>query len=145
MEYMWGEVYEPLVEEQWPHNPHFVNNSHERPFSIILKANTYGFWSRNRLHQKSKNVTYSKETYVGWGVRASGRWSMARQHPYWSKIAMNDNFQKYRWLTPTNFWPRNRLHQKSKDVTYGKQIYVGWGVGTSGPRWMAKQPPFCRK
>jgi hypothetical protein len=21
---MWGEVYEPLVDDQWPHNPHFV-------------------------------------------------------------------------------------------------------------------------
>jgi uncharacterized membrane protein YagU involved in acid resistance len=32
------------------------------------------------------------ETYVGWGVRASGRWSMATQPPFLSKIAMNDNF-----------------------------------------------------
>jgi hypothetical protein len=32
---MWGEVYEPLVDDQWPHNPHFFKNSHERPFSII--------------------------------------------------------------------------------------------------------------
>jgi hypothetical protein len=21
---MWGQVYEPLVDDQWPHNPHFV-------------------------------------------------------------------------------------------------------------------------
>ena len=21
---MWGEVYEPLVDDQWPHNPHFA-------------------------------------------------------------------------------------------------------------------------
>jgi hypothetical protein len=26
-----------------------------------------------------KNVMYGKETYVGWGVQASGRWSMATQ------------------------------------------------------------------
>jgi hypothetical protein len=24
---MWGEVYEPLVNDQWPHNPYFVENS----------------------------------------------------------------------------------------------------------------------
>ena len=24
---MWGEVYEPLVDDQWPHNPIFVENS----------------------------------------------------------------------------------------------------------------------
>jgi hypothetical protein len=39
--HMWGEVYEPMVDDQWPHNPHFVENSHERPFSIIPKDNTY--------------------------------------------------------------------------------------------------------
>jgi hypothetical protein len=43
---MWGEVYEPLVDNQWPHNPHFVENSHERPFSIIPKANTYGYLTK---------------------------------------------------------------------------------------------------
>jgi hypothetical protein len=24
---MWGEVYEPLVDDQWPHNPIYVENS----------------------------------------------------------------------------------------------------------------------
>jgi hypothetical protein len=24
---MWGEVYEPLVDDQWPQNPIFVENS----------------------------------------------------------------------------------------------------------------------
>jgi hypothetical protein len=43
----------------------FVEYSHERPFSIIPKANTYAFLTKNGLHQKSKNVIYGKETYVG--------------------------------------------------------------------------------
>jgi hypothetical protein len=30
---MWGEVYVPLVDDQWPHYPNFVENGHERPFS----------------------------------------------------------------------------------------------------------------
>jgi hypothetical protein len=38
---------------------------HQRPFSIILKANTYGFLPVNCLHQKSKNVIYGIETYAG--------------------------------------------------------------------------------
>jgi hypothetical protein len=42
---MWGEVYEPVVDDQWPQYPHFC--------------------TRNGLHQKSKNVIYGKETYVG--------------------------------------------------------------------------------
>jgi hypothetical protein len=46
--------------------PVFYENIHERPFSIIPKANTYGFLiKKNGLHQKSKNVIYGKETYVG--------------------------------------------------------------------------------
>jgi hypothetical protein len=36
----------PLVDDQWPHNPHFCRNSHERPFSILPKANTYGFLTK---------------------------------------------------------------------------------------------------
>jgi hypothetical protein len=43
---MWGEVYEFLVDVQWTHNPHFVENSHEQPFTIIPKANTYGFLNK---------------------------------------------------------------------------------------------------
>jgi hypothetical protein len=31
-------------------------------------------------------------------------------------------------LTPMDFWPRNGLHQKSKNVIYGKETYVGSGV-----------------
>jgi hypothetical protein len=41
---MWGEVYEPMVDDQWPDNPISVNNSHERLFSMILETNTYGFF-----------------------------------------------------------------------------------------------------
>jgi hypothetical protein len=43
---MWGEVYEPLVDDQWPQNLYFVENSHERPFSMTLKANTYEFLTK---------------------------------------------------------------------------------------------------
>ena len=40
---MWGEVYEPLVDDKCHTTPIFYENSHERPFSIILEAKTYGF------------------------------------------------------------------------------------------------------
>jgi hypothetical protein len=85
MKQMWGEVYEPLVDDQWSHNPYFCWKWHERPFSIILKANTYGFLI--------KNMIYGKETYVGSGVKASCRWSMATQPTFLSKIAKNNLFQ----------------------------------------------------
>jgi hypothetical protein len=43
---MSGEVYEPLVDEFGNTTSIFVENSHERPFSIIPKANTYGFLTK---------------------------------------------------------------------------------------------------
>jgi hypothetical protein len=46
----------------------------------------------NGHHKKSKNVIYGKETYVGWGVWASGRWSMATQPLVLSKIAWTTIF-----------------------------------------------------
>jgi hypothetical protein len=51
------------------------------------------FLPRIGLHQKSNNVTYGKETDVGWGVRASGQWSMVTQPPFLLKIAMIGRFQ----------------------------------------------------
>jgi hypothetical protein len=47
---MWGEVYEPLVNDKWKHNPIFVKNSHERSFSIIPKDNIYIFLEKTGLH-----------------------------------------------------------------------------------------------
>jgi hypothetical protein len=67
---------------------------------------------------------------------------MATQPPFLSKITMNDHFQWHWRLTPTDFCPRNGLHHKSKNVIYGKETYVGWGVRASG---RATQPQFCRK
>jgi hypothetical protein len=43
----------------------FVENSLERPFSIILKPNTYGFLTKKWTPPESKNVIYGKQTYVG--------------------------------------------------------------------------------
>jgi hypothetical protein len=44
-----GEVYEPLVDDRWRHNPIFVENSLERSFSILPKANTYRFLSHQQF------------------------------------------------------------------------------------------------
>jgi hypothetical protein len=56
------------------------------------EGNTYESLTKNGLHMKSKNVIYGKETYVGWGVRASGRWSMATQPLFLSKITWTTIF-----------------------------------------------------
>jgi hypothetical protein len=82
---MWGEVYEPLVDAQWPHNPISVENS------------------------------------------------------------MNDHFQKYKRVTPTDLWPRNELHQKSKNVIYGKETYVSEVYEPLADDQQPHNPHFCWK
>jgi hypothetical protein len=58
--------------------PIFVENSHERPFSIILKANTYGILTK-------KSSTPEIQEYDLWqgnifGVRCTSLWSMINGH-----------------------------------------------------------------
>jgi hypothetical protein len=89
---MWGEVYKPLVDDQWPHNPHFVENSHERPFSIIPKVNTDGFLSKKWSPPEIQECDLWKENICG--MRCTSLWSMINRYttPFLSKIAMNDIF-----------------------------------------------------
>jgi hypothetical protein len=51
------------------------------------------FWQRNGQHQKSMNVIYGKETYVGWGVPATSQWSIATQPPFFVENSINNHFQ----------------------------------------------------
>jgi hypothetical protein len=71
---MWVQVCEPLVDDQWPHNPHFVENSHKRPFSIIQNANTYGFLTK----KWSTLEIIECDLWQGnlCGVRCTSLWSM---------------------------------------------------------------------
>ena len=62
--------------------PIFVNNSMNDHFQYYRRLTPTYFLPRNSLHKKTKIVVYGKETYVGWGVWASGRWSMATQPPF---------------------------------------------------------------
>jgi hypothetical protein len=76
--HMWGEVYEPLDDDQLPHNPHFVENSHERPFSIIPKANTYGFLTKKWSPPKIQECGLWQGNICG--VRCMSLWSMINCH-----------------------------------------------------------------
>jgi hypothetical protein len=71
--YMWGEVYEPLIDDQCHITPIFVENSHEQTFQKYRRLTPTDFWPKNGLHQKTKNLIYVKETYVGWFEWAFGR------------------------------------------------------------------------
>jgi hypothetical protein len=77
--HMWGEVYEPLVDDQWPHKPpFFVENGHERPFSIIPKVNTDGFLSKKWSPPKIQECDLWKGNICG--VRCTSLWSMINGH-----------------------------------------------------------------
>jgi hypothetical protein len=75
---MLGEVYEPLVDDQWPHNPIFVENSHERQFSIIPKANTYGFLTKKSSPPEIQECDLWQGNICG--VRCTSLWSMINGH-----------------------------------------------------------------
>jgi hypothetical protein len=141
----WGEVYEPLVHDEWSFNPHFVENSHEGPFSIISKANTYWFWPRIGLQKKIQECDLWPGNICG--VTCTSLWSMinGQTTPFLSITIVNHYFQLYWRLTPMDFWPRIDLHQKSNNVTYGKETYLGWGLRASSWWSIATQPLFWQK
>jgi hypothetical protein len=105
----WGEVYEPLVDDEWAHNPIFVRNCFERAFSIIPKANTYRFltnkWSPPEIQEC--------ELWQGniCGVKCTRNWSMIHGHttPFLSKIACTTIFNNtYRFLAKKWTPPENQ-------------------------------------
>jgi hypothetical protein len=75
---MCSEVYEPLVEYQWPHNTYFSRNSHERPFSIVPKANTFGFLTKKWSPPEIKECDLWQGNICG--VRCMGLWPMINGH-----------------------------------------------------------------
>jgi hypothetical protein len=122
--HMWGEVYEPLVDDKWPHNPIFVENSHERPFSIILRANTYRFMSK-------KSSPLEIQEYDLWqgnicGVRCTSLWSMINGHttPIFVEYSHELPFSIIPRANTYGFLTKNGLHHKSKNVIYGKETHV---------------------
>jgi hypothetical protein len=76
--HMWGEVYEPLVDDKWPHNPIFVENSYERPFSIIPKANTYEFLTKKWSPPEIQECDLWQDNICG--VKCSCLWLMINGH-----------------------------------------------------------------
>jgi hypothetical protein len=67
--HMWGELYEPLVDDQWPHNPHF---------SIIPKANKYGFLTKKWSPPEVQECDLWQGNICG--VRCTSLWSMINGH-----------------------------------------------------------------
>jgi hypothetical protein len=90
---MCSEVYEPLVEYQWPHNPYFGENSHERPFSIVPKAKTFRFLTKKWSPPEIKEC----DLWLGniCGVRFTSLWWMINgpTTPIFVENSHDDHFQ----------------------------------------------------
>jgi hypothetical protein len=123
--HVWGEVYEPLVDDQWPHNPHFVKISHERPFSIILKVNTYGFLTKKWSPPEIEKFDLWQGN-ICW-LRFTSLWSMINGHT--TPILVENSHELPFSIIPKantyGFLIKKCLHQKSKNLIYGKETYVG--------------------
>jgi hypothetical protein len=85
--------------------PIFVENSHERPFSIIPKANTYGFLTKKRSPLEIKECDLWQGNKCR--VRCTSLWSMINGHttPIFVEISHERSFSiipkanTYRFLT----------------------------------------------
>jgi hypothetical protein len=90
---MWGEVYEPLVDDQWPHNTYFCKKQHGRPFSIIPTASTYGFLTKKWSPPEIQECDLWQRNICG--VRCTSLWSMINGHttPIFVENSMNAHFQ----------------------------------------------------
>jgi hypothetical protein len=71
----------------------FIQNSHERRFSIIPKANTYGFLTKKWSPPEIQECDLSQGNICG--VRCTSLWLMINVHttPILLKIATNNHFQ----------------------------------------------------
>jgi hypothetical protein len=76
--HIWGEVYEPLVDDNRPHNPHFSRKCHERPFSIIPKANTNGFLTKKWSPPEIQECDLWQKKICG--VKCTKLWLMINGH-----------------------------------------------------------------
>jgi hypothetical protein len=93
---MWGEMYEPQVDDKWPPNPRFFENSHERPFSIIPEANTYGFLTKTWSPPEIKEC----DPWQGHicGVRCKSLWTMINGHT--TPICVEDSHERLFSIIP---------------------------------------------
>jgi hypothetical protein len=91
-ENMWGEVYEPLVDDQWPHNPYFVKNS-----MTTIFHNTKGLHLRILTKKWSPSEIQDCDLWQGniCRVRCSSLWSMINGYttPIFVENSMDAHFQ----------------------------------------------------
>jgi hypothetical protein len=99
--HMWVQVYESLVDDQWPHNTHFYRKYHERPFSIIPKANTYGFLTKWRFVKTSGGINdRTARNSLSWTCAAVNPCFTKARKFYVTEYGNNYAFEYARFSTP---------------------------------------------
>jgi hypothetical protein len=90
---MWGEEYEPLVDDNGHTTPIFVGNSNERPISIIPKAHSYRFLTKKWSPPEIQECDLWQGNIHG--VRCTTFWSMINGHTtlIFVENGMNAHFQ----------------------------------------------------
>jgi hypothetical protein len=81
--------------------PIFVENSHERPFSIIPKANTYGFLTKKWYPQEIQDFDLWQLNICG--MRCTSLWSMINGHT--TPIFVENNHER-----PFSIIPKANTH-----------------------------------
>jgi hypothetical protein len=105
--------------------PIFVENSHERPFSIIPMANTYGFFTKKWSPPKIQECDLWQGNICG--VRCTSLWSMINGHT--TPIFFENSHER-----PFSIIP--------KANTYGfltKKLSL-WGTDIPRVPWKDKRP-----
>jgi hypothetical protein len=123
--HMCSEVYEPLVDDQWPHNPYFVENSNERPFSIVPKANTFGFLTKKWSPPEIKECDLWQGNICG--VRCTSLWSKINGHttPIFDENSHERPFSIIPKANTYGFFTKKWSPLEIQNVIYGKETYVG--------------------
>jgi hypothetical protein len=122
---MWGEVYDLWWMINGHTTPIFDENSHERPFSIIPEANTYGFFTKKWSPPENQECDLWQGNICG--VRCMSLWAMINGHttPIFVENSHERPFSIIPKANTNGFLTKNGPHQKSKNVIYGKKTYVG--------------------
>jgi hypothetical protein len=86
--------------------PIFGKNSHQRPFSIIPKANTNWFFTKKWSAPEIQECDLWQGNISG--VRSTSLWLLIKGHKthIFVENSMNDHIQKYRRLTPKDFFTK---------------------------------------
>jgi hypothetical protein len=140
-----GEVYEPLVDDQWPHNLYFVKNSHERPFSIMLKANTYGILTKKWSPPEIQECDLWQGNICG--VRCMSLWSMINCHttPIFVENSHERPFSIISKANTYGFLTKKWSPPEIQECDLRQGNICGVWCMSLWSRSMATQPPFLSK